>query len=140
MMEKKRSVGVFAVFILSFYLLQFNLLLAQDTPEEKNGNAFKVCQVIEGKAFQSIEEWNCGLAFDGVAACHWRISFNKGIFHWYRSDVVVKDYYKCSEWEIRSLDGEYVGYFNKETNVLVWEGKEYKLVDEPSRIIIEDSS
>lgn len=46
------------------------------------------CAELAGSAWGSVEELECGLGPDGVALCHWRLSFTTdGAFMWRYSDV-----------------------------------------------------
>ena len=84
------------------------------------------CFFSEPATFLSVEELECGQSPDGIALCHWRITFDNGMFDWFYSDVVEMGSYTCEGSNITSSGNGaiYTGSFSND--ILIWDGIEYK--------------
>ena len=89
------------------------------------------CDAIDGRAFRSVGEHECGLTPDGVVYCHWEIEFAAGTFDWYYSDVGESGTYTCDDMMMirgtTSAGGdEYTGSYEAATGQLTWDGLAYE--------------
>lgn len=92
------------------------------------------CIALEGLAFESVGERECGLTPDGVAYCNWGISFEAhddaaSRFQWHYSDVAQGGSVACDGNTITSMPGTraLTGTFDPATNTLLWDGVAYEL-------------
>jgi len=97
---------------------------SSSTVEQQNG----ACVALEGRTFESINELECGLTPDGVARCHWQISFGirdntASEFAWSYSDVGETGRVECHGQSVASPS--YVGSFDSATQTLTWAGETY---------------
>ncbi len=90
------------------------------------------CTGLEGRSFQSVEQHECGLTPDGVAMCHWQITFSaqdpqRTMFMWSHSDVGESGSVRCTGRQI-STDGigrVHTGAYDPGTQTLTWDGLPY---------------
>ena len=106
------------------------LLQSREVDKKDRGPSFSnACIAIEGARFDSIRELDLGLGPDGVIMGHWTIYFENGNFSWTYSDISSTGVYECDGWNItghyNNGENEHNGTYNRETNILLWEGEEY---------------
>jgi hypothetical protein len=90
------------------------------------------CTALEGRTFSSVEQHECGLTPDGVALCHWQITFSaidpqRSMFTWRHSDVGESGAVRCTGRQL-STDGigrVYTGAYDPGAGVLTWDGLPY---------------
>jgi hypothetical protein len=86
------------------------------------------CGSIVSRSFRSIEEYECGQTPEGVALCHWQITFDSdgdGTFLWMYSDVGQGGVYQCADGTV-TTDTEIGGTYDAATSVLTWDGIAYE--------------
>ncbi|MBA3457782.1 MAG: hypothetical protein H0T42_32165 [Deltaproteobacteria bacterium] len=88
------------------------------------------CSDLEGTTFRSVDQGECGLTPDGVALCHWHITFaahddTKSRFTWGHSDVGEQGFVTCEGDTIRSDETTaYDGHVDANLD-LMWDGAAY---------------
>ena len=79
------------------------------------------CNMSIPTSFTSVEEYELGMTSDGVAMGSWQISFKPELFEWYYSDIVQLGAYTCSGNEIIGEDINFVGIYDPEERILIWD-------------------
>jgi hypothetical protein len=99
------------------------------TVEQQNG----ACVELEGRTFTSLSELECGLTPDGVARCHWSVSFATrdsaaSELAWSYSDVSEHGRAECrGSTVIATVNGRTVtGTFDAIAQRLTWAGELYQ--------------
>ena len=100
-------------------------------PEDPNVVAKRgACTDLEGTTFRSVAPGECGLTPDGVATCHWHITFaahdaTVSRYTWGHSDVGEQGFVSCDGDTIRSDDTTaYEGHVDANLD-LMWDGRAY---------------
>jgi hypothetical protein len=103
-------------------------------PEDPNVVAKRgACADLEGTTFRSVQPGECGLTPDGVATCHWHITFashdeTMSRFTWGHSDVGEQGFVSCDGDSIRSDETTaYEGHVDANLD-LMWDGVAYSVV------------
>lgn len=84
----------------------------------------ETCFFEEPASFSSVELLECGFTPDGIATCHWSLSFDSGTFTWFHSDMGEIGNYTCSG-DSFTTDQGYTGTFDPTTGILTFEGQTY---------------
>ncbi|MCG3136773.1 MAG: hypothetical protein HJJLKODD_00609 [Phycisphaerae bacterium] len=90
------------------------------------------CENLSEAAFRSVEIYDLGLGPDGPVPGHWTIYFEDGHYTWNYTDVVNTGNFICSDGEILRVTKtglESTGTFDSTTGILVWQGREYQVID-----------
>jgi hypothetical protein len=90
------------------------------------------CVALEGRAFASVDERECGRTPDGVATCRWQVSFDIGTltsseWSWLYSDVGAAGRATCNDGTITATSGARTihGLFDAATQRLIWDNVVY---------------
>ena len=90
------------------------------------------CTDLEGLTFRSVAPGECGLTPDGVATCHWHITFAaqddiRSRFTWGHSDVGEQGFVTCQGDTLTSDEStSYEGQVDANLD-LMWDGVAYAL-------------
>jgi len=106
------------------------LLHSREIDEKDREPSFSnACIAVEETTFRSVRMLDRGLGPDGVIMGYWVISFGNGNFSWDWSDISESGVYECDGWNITGYQDnrkyEHHGTYDKETDILLWEGVEY---------------
>ena len=97
------------------------------TVEQQNG----ACIALEGRTFVSMNELDCGRTSDGLARCHWGLTFATkdaaaSDFAWSYSDVSEQGHVECRGQSIKATASRTVtGTFDPGSQILMWGGEAY---------------
>jgi len=83
-----------------------------------------VCAFLDGKAFASVAELECGLTPDGPLPCRWSVSFADGRYDYHFSDVQQSGSFTCNGGTITGSGGV-SGTYDFDTGTLLWDGVAY---------------
>ena len=87
------------------------------------------CALIDGKAFASSDQMECGLGPSGVTYCNWSVTFTGGAYSWSHSDVVETGRYTCDGAAITATRSTtttpLLGRLDPQTGQLTWDGATY---------------
>ena len=86
------------------------------------------CTDLGGSAWGSVDELECGLGPDGVALCHWRLSFTTdGAFTWRYSDVGEGGRWACAGEALTATTdgGRVLAATLVDASHLTWDGVAY---------------
>jgi hypothetical protein len=83
--------------------------LPTENPNDMDVAQRTACPDLEGMTYRSVNDGECGLGPDGVALCHWNITFaahdgTMSQFTWRHSDVGESGFVTCDGATIRSED------------------------------------
>jgi len=90
------------------------------------------CSDLEGTTFRSVQPGECGLTPDGVATCHWNITFaahdaTMSRYTWGHSDVGESGFVTCDGDTVRSDEAtSYEGHVDANFD-LMWDGRAYSV-------------
>lgn len=89
--------------------------------------AVDLCDGLAGSAWSSVDELECGRTPDGVALCHWRLSFSARDWNWHGSDYAEAGTWTCTAGSITSdgWDGTRVRGVLSDATHLTWDGTAY---------------
>jgi hypothetical protein len=87
------------------------------------------CTALEGRAFQSLQQGECGPA---PGACYWRLAFTPAdgthtLFTWSRADAEESGTVTCDNGVIRARQSlvQYAGTYDAANLELVWDDRAY---------------
>lgn len=100
--------------------------------------ALGACPELEGKTFASVPELECGRGPDGVALCHWHLTFTAGTameteWNWLHSDYGEIGTVQCAGAKLTAKSGQlsapmYTGTYDAAQKKLTWDNVEYTLM------------
>jgi hypothetical protein len=99
-----------------------------DTDVTDTDTDLTACDAISGRTFASVEELECGISPDGVALCHWHLTFNTdGTWSWQHSDYGESGTWDCADGVVSSTGpSSYSGTYDPLTDTLSWDGHDYQ--------------
>lgn len=92
-----------------------------------------ISNILANKRFESIEKQELGLGPDGVEMGHWVIYFSFSTFEWAYSDVAESGTYVLDGKRVmgQSGDREVFGEYDPDSDILTWDGTDYRPVETP---------
>lgn len=92
-----------------------------------------ISNILANKRFESIEKQELGLGPDGVEMGHWVIYFSLSTFEWAYSDVAESGTYVLDGKRVigQSGDREVLGEYDPDSDILTWDGTDYRPVETP---------
>jgi hypothetical protein len=88
---------------------------------------------LTNRRFMSIEKQELGLGLDGAEMGHWVIYFSSSTFEWAYSDVAESGTYVLNGKRVmgQSGDREILGEYDPDSDILTWDGTDYRSVETP---------
>ncbi len=88
------------------------------------------CDGVAGTSFESVDQFECGIAKEGEVLCNWSIELGLGgDYLWQYSDIGLGGEYACKDGTITvSNDPTLSATFDAGTNTLTWDGIAYQPV------------
>jgi len=89
------------------------------------------CTALEGRAFTSVDQHECGLGPSGPAYCSWGITFDasggaSSSARWRYSDIEQTLTVTCDGATVTSATPAYTGTYDDATATLTWDGFAYR--------------